>query len=45
MALDVLGRICSPPNLPSLKIVSMADSNETAHAKSVISHDSSFDAA
>jgi len=45
MVLDVPGRICRPLNLPSLKIVSMADSNETAHAKSVISHESFFDVA
>jgi hypothetical protein len=42
MALDVLGRIGNSPNLPRLKIVSRADSNESAHAKSVISHGCSF---
>jgi hypothetical protein len=42
MALDVLGRISNPPNLPSFKIVSWADSNEAAHAKPVTSHGCSF---
>jgi hypothetical protein len=38
MALDVLGRINNPANFASLKIVTRADSNEAAHAKSMISH-------